>query len=353
MARFGSDRAQAGITGQLRRNAPSFTAIFLLWWLLTAAVYRQTASNFLRAESGWFLFLSHSDAGLQRRFEKVLLTRNFWGHYAPLAFVAEFETAKLAGTNGAFWKWRQITILALVATILFVFVRASSSAFGLKKTPTVLSAGALTAVLIFQVQMRDFIAWPFMIMQLCWLLFSLVALLSVVAIVQHPTERRWPWLAAAAAYASLHFFGLGIATVVVTVATMIGIHVARRPRSRSPDAKMAVPLVTLAVLAALHAIPMQRFMRVGPVIPSTGWKAGQFLTESLGFVPNFAFAMVRGLFSSAPLRPEPWQISQQWPYGVLILLALAGLVSFTFWRAARNPSGRNQIRFLLHGFASI
>src|SRR5204862_1890510 len=101
MARLGPDRAQAGIGGGLRRSALGFIAIFLLCWLLTAAVYRQTASNFLRAESGWFLFLSHSDPGLQRRFEKVLLTRNLWGHYAPLVFVAEFETAKLAGTHGA------------------------------------------------------------------------------------------------------------------------------------------------------------------------------------------------------------------------------------------------------------
>jgi hypothetical protein len=223
MARFGSDRAQTGIADRLRRGAPALIAIFLFWWLLTAAVYRQTASNFLRAESGWFLFLSHSDPGLQHRFEKVLLTKNFWGHYAPIAFVAEFETAKFAGTHGAFWKWRQITILALIATVLYLVARHGSSAFGLTNAPAILSAGALTAVLIFQVQMRDFIGWPFMIMQLGWLLFSLVALLSLLQIVQRPAERRWPWIAAAAAYASLHFLGLGIATVFATIITMIGI----------------------------------------------------------------------------------------------------------------------------------
>jgi hypothetical protein len=353
MARFGSHCAEAGIADRLRRSAPALIAIFIFWSLLTAAVYRQTASNFLRAESGWFLFLSHSDPGLQHRFEKVLLTKNFWGHYAPIAFVAEFETAKFAGTHGAFWKWRQITILALVATVLYLVARHGGSAFGLTNAPAILSAGALTAVLIFQVQMRDFIGWPFMIMQLGWLLFSLVALLSLLRIVQRPAERRWPWIAAAAAYASLHFLGLGIATVVATIITMIGILVARRPGDGFRGAKVATPLLTFALLATLHAIAMQKFMRVEPIIPSTGWQAGQFLTELLGFIPNLAFASARGLFSIEPFRPESAQISQQWPYGLMILLAISFLVSFTFWRAARDPSGRNQTRFLLHGFASI
>jgi hypothetical protein len=353
MARLGSDRPQAGIGRGLRRSGLGCIAIFLVWWLLSAAVFRQTASNFLRAESGWFLFLSHSDPGLQHRFEKVLLTKNLWGHYAPLALVAEFETAKLVGTHGTFWKWRQITIVALAATTLFLLARHGSSGFGLTNGQAIFAAGALTAILIFQVQMRDFIAWPFMFMQLYWLLFSLLALLSLVRMIQRPAEKRWPWLAAAAAYGSLHFLGLGIATAVATATTMFGIQLARRYGPPSTPAKMAAPLVTLAVFAMLHAIAMQRFMRVEPIIPSAGWKPGQFLAESLGFIPNLAFATVRGLFSVAPLRPEPWQISQQWPYGILILLALAWLVSFTFWRATRDPSGRNQIRFLLHGFASI
>jgi hypothetical protein len=352
MARLGSDRPQAAIADRLRRSAPALIAIFLFWWLLTAGVYRQTSSNFLRAESGWFLFLSHSDPGVQRRFEKILLTKNFWGHYAPVALIAEFETAKVAGTRGAFWKWRQITALAVAATILFLLVRISSSAFGLTNARAFLSAGALTAILIFQVQMQDFIAWPFMILQLGWLLFSLLALLSLVRIVQRPGEKRWPWLGAAAAYASLHCLGLGIATVFATGATMIGILVVRR-KGAAPQPKIAAPLVSLSVFGMLHAIAMQRFMRIEPILPSTGWQPGQFLVESLGFIPNFAFATVRGLFSVTPFKPEPSQIGQQWPGGLALVLALALVVGLTSRRFLRNPNACNHTRFVLHSFASI
>jgi hypothetical protein len=354
MARFGPDRAQAAITDQFWRSARAFIVIFFLWWLLTAVVYRQTASNFLRAESGWFLFLSHSDPGVQHRFEKVLLTKNLWGHYTPLGFVAEFETAKFAGTHGAFWKWRQITVLAMVATVLFLLVRSAGFAFGLTNPGAVSSAFALTTVLIFQVQMRDFIAWPFMILQICWLLFTLIALLSLILIVSRPAEKAWPWLAAAWAYASLHFLGLGIATVVATVLTMLGIHLARRSSPRSPPAgKMAAPLWTLAVLAGIHAIAMQKFMRVERPIPSNGWHATQFLAEVLGFIPNLAWATVRGLFSAGMLKPEPWELRQHWPLGLVVLLGFALLVGATLRLALKNPASRQQTRFVLHTFATI
>src|ERR1700730_5391881 len=111
----------------------AFVGIFLLWWILTALVYRHTQSNFLRAESGWYLFLSHSAPNVQHAFEKELLTKSFTGHYAPFAFLAEFATAKLIGTHAGFWKWRQITILALLATMLFLLARNSGYALGLSR----------------------------------------------------------------------------------------------------------------------------------------------------------------------------------------------------------------------------
>ena len=336
-----------------RSSLRTLVGIFLWWWLLTAAVYRQTASNFLRAESGWFLFLSHSSPEIQRNFEKALLTKNFWGHYAPVAFVAEFETAKLAGTHGGFWKWRQITLVALLATTLFLFARGCGAALGLTRMQANFSAGALTTVLVFQVQMREFVAWPFMVMQLFWLLFSLMALLFLVRVAEHPAEMKWPWLAAAASYASLHFLGLGIATVGATAAALVGIAYIRRREPPSLNAKKATPLFSLVAVAALHAIAMQRFMRVEPIISSPGWKPGAFLMEALGFIPHFAWLALRGLFSTTQFRPDAAQISQAWPYGLAILVGFSFFGSVAFFRAVKEPSVRNQTRFVLQCFASI
>ena len=263
-----------------------------------------------------------------------------------------FRSAKLASANGAFWKWRQITVLALLATALFQCARAGGTAFGLTKVQASCSAAALTALLVFQVQMREFIAWPIMVMQLLWLLFSVLALLSLVRMTQSPAETKWPWLAAAAAYLSLHFLGLGIATVTATAAAMTGLWLARRRAAILPGIRIAKPLLSLLGIAALHAIAMQSFMRALPITSSHEWKLGAFLTEALGYIPNLLFAGLRSLLSTTHSGPGAGQIGQDWPYGVAILLGFALLVSAAFFRAVKEPNLRNENRFLLHSFAS-
>jgi hypothetical protein len=327
--------------------------ILLLWWLLTAAVYRGTASNFLRAESGWYLFLSHSTPAIQSEFEKSVFTKSMHGHYTPFAFLAEFEAAKLAGTNGSFWKWRQITALALFALTLFLFGRASGAALGLTRLQASSSAAALTALMVFQVQMREFVAWPFMIMQLFWLLFTVLALLSLVRMTQHTTDTKWPWLAAGAAYLSLHFLGLGLATVAATAVAMIGLWLARRSAAASPSYQIAKPLMTLLGIATLHAIAIQGFMQGAPVTSSPGWKPAAFMAESLGYIPNLLFAALQSLLSTTHSSPGPGQISHDWPYGVATLLGIALLVSGAFFRAVKEPGVRSENRLLLHSFTSM
>src|SRR3989440_9418695 len=157
MARLGSDRAETGTLSRLRpARVAAFIGIFLFWWILTALVYRHTESNFLRAESGWYLYLAHSTASIRHGFEKILLTKSFYGHYAPLGFLGEFATAKLAGTHAWFWKWRQITVIALLATILFLCVRKSGNALEVSRVNSSFAAAGLTAILIFQALMRAF-----------------------------------------------------------------------------------------------------------------------------------------------------------------------------------------------------
>jgi hypothetical protein len=55
--------------------------------------------NFLRAESGWFLYHAYSAPEMQQRFVQSFWRGSHGGHYTPRAFLAEFETAKIAGTN--------------------------------------------------------------------------------------------------------------------------------------------------------------------------------------------------------------------------------------------------------------
>ena len=89
-------------------------------------------------------------------------------------------------------------------------------------------------------------------------------------------------------------------------------------------------------------------------IPSfSGWRPTSFLMASLGFIPNFAFATVRSLFSTGQPTPSAEQITQDWPYGLAILLGFGCLISSAFFRSLREPTTRNRARFILQTFASV
>ena len=331
----------------------AFAGIFLSWWILTACVYQHTKINFLRAESGWYLFLSHSAPDVQHRFEKMLVTKSIKGHYAPLGFLAEFETAKLAGTHAGFWKWRQITVLALLATTLFVLVRNSGYALQLAKPKANLAAIGLTSVLIFQAQMRHFVAWPFMILQLFWLLLTVTALLGLVQTARRPAETKWPWLAAGAAYGSLQFLGLGMATVAGAAAAFGAIFLGSLDRRSAEAPKIVGPFLSMIALAALHAIVSVKLLRVEDISAAPAWQFISFLRAFFGFIPNFAFGTLRTLFSTSVPAPSAAQIAQDWPYGLALLLGLGFLISAAFLRCRNEPTTANRARFVLQTFASI
>ena len=332
----------------------ALVGISLLWWIVTALVYQHTQSDFLRAESGWYLFLSQTTPAVQHGFEKNILTTSYHGHYTPLALLAEFATAKLIGTHAGFWKWRQITVLALLATIVFLFARNGGSALQLSRSKANLSAASLTAILIFQPQMREFISWPFMILQLFWLLFTVLAVFCLVQMARRPGEILWPWLATGSAYASLHCLGLGIATVAATAAALAGIWLGNRHRPVPALPKISVPLLSMIAVASLHAVFMLKFTRPAETIAgSPGREPASFFMAILGFIPNYLFATLRSLFSTDELPPSAWQNTLDWPYGLAIILAFGFLVSSAFSRSLREPTVRNRARFIFQTFASV
>jgi len=240
----------------------------------------------------------------------------------------------------------------LLATILFLFVRNSGCALQLSRLRASLSATGLTAILIFQAQMREFIAWPFMILQLFWLLFTMISVLALVQMARHPATTLWPWVAAGAAYASLHFLGLGIATVAATAAALAGIWFGTRHQTFSNASKFTLPLVSMIALTALHGVLMLKFIPAKAFTSSPG-QSTPFLAASLGFIPNFALAALRGLLIPGQLTPGEWQSTPGWPYGLAILLGFGLLVTFTFFRFLREPTVRNRTRFILQTFAAV
>lgn len=335
------------------RESPvvKWLAIFLLWLALTAIVYSKVESNFLRAESGWYLFLSKSSPASQQDFVRVLATRTFAGHYTPIAFIAEFETAKWVGATPAFWKWRQIAVAALLATILCGLVTDSCRLWSLAPKKRVATAIAATALLVFQPYMTDFIAWPFMVMQLLWLTLTAFALLSLIRIVARPTQARWPWFGVGAAYGSLNVLGLGLITVAATATVLGGLMVCEYRTDRSK--RLAIPLVVLLVVSAFHAL----LMLILPHGENMPWheRLPHFLSSAFGFVPSFAVRACRALFSSNLAPVDGLQLWPDWPYGLAFVAIVVTSVIAIFLRTLRNQQSTPAQRgtFVLAAFATV
>lgn len=326
-------------------------AVFLLWWALTALVYSKVESNFLRAESGWFLFMSKSSPAWQKDFLGILATRTYNGHYTPIALMAEFETAKLVGAMPAFWKWRQITMAALLATVLSSLVKDSCRLCSLAPGKSVAVAIAAPALLIFQPYMTDFIAWPLMVLQLLWQVLTALALLSLLRIVERPTKTHWPWLAVSAAYGSLNILGLGLTTVAAVATVLGGLLFCEYRRNRSK--RLAIPLAVLLVVSAIHAL----LMLVLPHADATPFHARlpHFFSSVFGFVPSFAAAAFRALFSSNLVPVDGLQRWPDWPYGLAFVAIMITSVAAIFFRTLRNPEPTSSQRgaFVLAAFAAV
>ena len=292
--------------------------------LLVAFVYRRTPIQFLRAESGWYLSMSHSSDAVQNRFRRDFFTHSYGGHYTPLAFLAEFEMAKLGGTSRTFWKWRQLTVLAGVGAALFAMTASIGSVFSLRLHERMLLAAALAATAIFQPQMTDLVAWPFMAIQLIWIVLSALAMCATIRAVTSAATVRWAWFAATAAYASMHVSGLGVVTVAGTAAALF---VIIRQRKLEHDGgqwrEVAGALVTMLVCSAAHACvmawPIANVVSSGGSEPRSGL---MMIKLVLGFVARFAAAGVRAFSGITSAEAHPFAIAYLWPYGALLVLAL-------------------------------
>jgi hypothetical protein len=338
--------------------SPSFSAvrraifIFLIAFLAVASIYRKTPVSFLRAESGWFLAQSHATKESRERFERGFFAHSYAGHYTPFAFLAEFKTAQLVGTNESFWKWRQILAVAVIAALVCAVVRATTGVMQTSSPSRWAVAVGFAAVAVFRPAMIDFVSWPFMILQLAWIGFFLMALYSVVRLVGDPEQARWPWMAAAAACLSLQVSGLGMITVVAVGAVLSGILVvaARRSASiyRRSQKRIALTLSAMLLVAAIHGCAM---LYSWPSPPSLSAPFHSLARLFFGFAANLAAAAVSSFVPTAISNPDPRSLAYSWPFGVLIVAGAVLFVGSRLRRALSDPAPPNLAALSLHLFS--
>jgi hypothetical protein len=321
---------------------------FAIWFLLVAVCYRHTQSAFLRAESGWYEFLSHSDQ--RRHFLIYLLTYSYHAHYTPLAFVAEFELTRLVGPQALFWKWRQITVLSLLATTISVFTIRLARGSRVSIVPAAALAVGITALFVFQPQMTDFIAWPFLVMQLGCLLLTVTALAALVQIAGDSERLRWIWIAAACAYGAMHATGLGLATVgatgVVFLLLLSSNYTETRPLTRP---HLTAALAIMIVLAAIHGACMYW-------LPSADMSVAMHhriaIKPLLGFTWMFLISIFRNVIGANPATADSVKmLSSQWLFGSAFLIASAFMLIRSIRIIRHSSRAEQRTALLLHVFS--
>lgn len=328
--------------------------IFAACVLVIGAVYRGVPSNFMRAESGWYLVHSHADAEARRAATAELVRYSFNGHYTPLAFLAEFQVARWIGTNGTLWRARQILALGVAVALVFAFSSAIARRAGIPRAASLAIGVALGASVAFQPAMFDFVSWPFMVLQLLWIACAAIVMNALVRFGWAPAETGWLAIAAVTAYGALHISGLGLVLVGATAAVGAGILLMilrdRRTRPSRVARRIATMLGLMLALTALHVwLTVRLDYAPAPAVP--GQLAPARLQLLLGFVWQFAVA---GTISFLPLALKPAHGSTFGYVAVLgfaLLIALAAATA-VLWRRAAAPQDRQAMTsFVLHTFS--
>ncbi|MCA1658202.1 MAG: hypothetical protein LC627_02765, partial [Verrucomicrobiaceae bacterium] len=178
-----------------------------------------------------------------------------------------------------------------------------------------------------------------------------IALLALVRFATDPAERRWIWIAAGSAYASIHCLGLGSVTIGATILIfcffLAGIYRGRFPSLAQSRRTLQIALATLIGLATLHGLAMLHSFGASKEPASSPG-----LAASLGFWMYSLFASVRTLLG-LPILPEinVSLIAAAWGYGLAAILILAAVLYLLARSALREATPPTLTRFVLLTFS--
>lgn len=330
----------------------NLAVIWLAWSIAIVAAYYHTNIVFLRAESGWYQAISQ----MPHRHQFLhYFTNSYHGHYTPFAFAAEIEISHWFGPRETPWKWRQLTGMVALATSLSVTAYAAAKSHGLARWNAIAVASGLTALFIFQPHMLEFVAWPVLIFFSGTLICSTLALFALIQLARNPTESKWIWLAAGAAYLSLHCTGLGLISVLATGAVLsgllLGIFGGRLPQFSSSRRALLVALGTLVLVAMLHTFCMLYLRKTAPGGPSMD-HLNPLMMVGLMAASFFSACQAILVFRLLPSFHAQLILSM-WPWGVFLSLAAVILIVGLVRNYLRAPNTERLVQVVLHAFSVV
>jgi hypothetical protein len=245
-------------------------------------------------------------------------------------------------------------VLSILATCLFAIVYSAAGKERVSDLRAIAIAIGTTALFVFQPLMREFIAWPRLVLHLECLIFSALSLFSLIQWIKEPLARKWVWLAAIFAYSSMHCYGGGFATVLGLIA-VFGIFLVA---SFSGQLQQFLPvrrtLLTVFAITLLfaggHAACMH-FLRASPLIPTNFIHVDG--PTVLGFIGLAFLSALHALISFNPPDAFSHLVAGLWPWGVF-LIAAAMLFLIALARSYRQkPTVDCLTQFALHAFSIV
>lgn len=328
--------------------------VWLIWLVAITVCFYHTNITFLRAESGWFQFMVRQHPTVYLRMLRGFLTHSDHGHYVPFALMGELELTYLVGPHQAFWKWRHLVVLSVLATCLFAIVYRISrerKQFGDLHIAAV--AFGVTALFIFQPLMGEFVAWPRLILQLNWMILSALSLLFLVRWIEDPLNRKSVWLAALFAYGSMHFYGGGLATVLAFV-IVIGFFLAANYSGKldhlSSVRGTLIAVLTITSLLALGHTACMHFLRAPYTVPADAISVDG--RTVLGYIPLAFIAALHALISFSP-SPSFQLMKSLWPWAIILSAAWVLILTALARSYLQQPTTDRLVHFALHGFSMV
>jgi hypothetical protein len=209
-------------------------------------------------------------------------THSCSGHYTPIAFGLELLQSAIFGPHEWIWLTRQALVFAVLEVAFFRLMRA------MLPVPI-----ALAATIVFMVQpfMLDAASFPFMVMQLGFLILFAVTAYLLIKFARRPKPTTL-WWTVSCGYATMQVFGTGLATALSLEGCLIGLYLASRSRGALTILRRhlvwaigvlgALTLIHGALMACLppsaaletvRVSPLVRFERFGGLLVNTLWAA--------------------------------------------------------------------------------
>ena len=180
----------------------------------------------------------------------------------PIAFGLELIQERIIGLHPGLWLIRQSFLLAFLGMSFATFINL----LGKRRVARPwIAAATISAIYIAQPAFIDFVAWPFMIMQIGCLSFACLGLSYLVKYYRDGSESSL-FLCLLFSYGTMQWFGVGLAFNVAALSTVVWLSFRSFSADKVTSKRKIYMVAAFSIVTVAHAYVMV-FRNYGEVLP--------------------------------------------------------------------------------------